>query len=161
MNMSLRMIQKPPVVFTKYDPSRVIGRYELAMVSGSHKSDLISWLWLSYSRSVLADVDPCMEANEGVAATVALLLARPMHARIDVRLMTEGYYELKEGDACLYLSETEAGDVFLYFFSPEKCRNRREACRIDLTDFGSDAAAYFIATLFDSYTGIVRLYEKN
>ena len=155
------MIQKPPVIFTQYAPSGVISRSELALALSSRESDAIPWLWLSYGRSVLADVEPCMEANEGAAATVALLSTYPMHSRIDVRPMPGGYFELKAGDACLYLSETEAGDVFLYFFPPEKCCNRRDACRIDLTDFGSDAAAYFIATLFDSHTSIVKFYEKN
>lgn len=161
MYMSLRMIQKPPVIFTQYDPSGVIGRSELALALGSRESDALPWLWLSYGHSVLAEMDPCMEANEGAAATADLLSAYPMHSRIDVKAMPEGYYELKAGEACLFLSETETGDVFLYFFSPKKLCNRSDEYRIDLTDFGSEAAAYFIATLFDSYTSIVRLYERN
>ena len=67
MYMSLRMIQKPPVIFTQYDPSGVIGRSELALALGSRKSDALPWLWLSYGHSVLAEMDPCMEANEGAA----------------------------------------------------------------------------------------------
>ena len=70
-------------------------------------------------------------------------------------------YELKLGDISLYLSETNEGDVFLYFFSPEKSFNRKEECRIDLTDYGSDASAYFIATVFESYNSIVRYLETN
>lgn len=70
-------------------------------------------------------------------------------------------YELMVGDTSLYLSETDEGDVFLYFFSPEKSINRREECRIDLTDFGSDAAAYFIATIFESYIPVVRYFDTN
>lgn len=161
MYMSLRMIQKPPVIFTQYDPSGVIGRSELSLALGPLKKDALPWLWLSYGRSVLADADHCMEANEGAAATASLLSGYPIHSRINVRPMPDGYYELKAGDVCLFLSETEAGDVFLYFFSPEKYCNRHDEYRIDLTDFGSETAAYFIATLFDSYTSIVRLYEMN
>ena len=104
MYMSLRMIQKPPVIFTQYDPSGVIGRSELALALGSRKSDALPWLWLSYGHSVLAEMDPCMEANEGAAATADLLSAYPMHSRIDVKAMPEGYYELKAGEACLFLA---------------------------------------------------------
>ena len=155
------MIQKPPVIFTQYDPSGVIGRSELALALGSRKSDALPWLWLSYGHSVLAEMDPCMEANEGAAATADLLSAYPMHSRIDVKAMPEGYYELKAGEACLFLSETETGDVFLYFFSPEKNYNRRDECRIDLTDYGSDAAAYFVNTVFSAYKRITNYYETN
>ena len=97
-----------------------------------------------------------VEANEGSAATLALTSCYKSLSQMDVSHLPEGSFELRVGDACLYLTETEAGDVFLYFFSPEQCFNRCEECRIDLTDFGSDAAACFIATLFDSYGRIVR-----
>ena len=158
MSICLQMIQKSPVVFTQYDPASVINHTDLTFVSGraSHRSQAISWLWLCYGRSVLADVDPCMEANEGAAATLALTSCYKSLSQMDVSHLPEGSFELRVGDACLYLTETEAGDVFLYFFSPEPCFNRCEECRIDLTDFGSDAAACFIATLFDSYRRIVR-----
>lgn len=161
--MCLQLIQKPPVIFTQYNPANAISTTDLASALGraSRRSEAVSWLWLSYGRSVLADVDPCMEANEGAAATIALTSCYKSLSRMEINRMSGDSYELKIGDACLYLTETEAGDVFLYFFSPEKFFNRREECRIDLTDFGSDAAAYFIATIFDSYERITGYYETT
>ncbi len=161
MSMFLQMIQKPPVVFTQYDPARVISQSELAMVRGSRTRDAISWLWLSYGCAVLDDVDPCMEVNEGVAAIIAFTSCYRSLSNMDVNQIQGSGYELKVGDASLYLSETDKGDVFLYFFSPEKPFNRREECRIDLTNFGSDVSAYFIATLFDAYKSIERYFERN
>ena len=163
MSMCLQMIQKPPVIFTQYDPAEAISFNDLvfALSKASRRSEAISWLWISYGRSVLADVDPCMEANEGAAATIAFTFCDKSLSRMEVNQIQGDSFELKMGGGCLYLTETEAGDVFLYFFSPEKHFNRREECRIDLTDFGSDAAAYFIATIFDSYERITRYYEIN
>ena len=156
MSMCLQMIQKPPVVFTKYD-----SHSDLVLALNSRRNDAIFWLWLSYGRAVLDDVDPCMEANEGVAATIAFTSCYKSLSKMEVNQMPGSNYELKVGDTSLYLSETDEGEVFLYFFSPEKSINRREECRIDLTDFGSDAAAYFIATVFESYKPIVRYLETN
>ena len=161
MSMCLQMIQKPPVVFTKYDPAKVISHSDLVLALNSRRSDAISWLWLSYGRAVLDDVNPCMEANEGAAATIAFTSYYKSLSKMEVNQMPGSNYELKVGDTSLYLSETDEGDVFLYFFSPEKSFSRREECRIDLTDFGSDAAAYFIATVFESYKPIVRYLETN
>ena len=161
MSMRLQMLQKPPVVFAQYNPAKVISPSELAAALRSQREDAIIWLWLSYSRTVLDDVDPCMEANEGAATTIALASRYPGLSHMEVRKVRSNTYELRLAGAGLYLSETEAGDVFLYFFSPKKLCNRSDEYRIDLTDFGSEAAAYFIATLFDSYTSIVRLYESN
>ena len=161
MPMCLQMIQKPPVVFTQYDPAKIISHSDLALVLGSRRSDAISWLWLSYGRAVLDDVAPCMEANEGAAATIAFTSCYKSLSKMEVKQMWGSNYELMVGDTSLYLSETDEGDVFLYFFSPEKSINRREECRIDLTDFGSDAAAYFIATVFESNKPIVRYLETN
>ena len=161
MPMCLQMIQKPPVVFTQYDPAKIISHSDLALVLGSRRSDAISWLWLSYGRAVLDDVDPCMEANEGAAATIAFTSCYKSLSKMEVKQMWGSNYELMVGDTSLYLSETDEGDIFLYFFSPEKSINRREECRIDLTDFGSDAAAYFIATIFESYKPIVRYLETK
>lgn len=161
MSMCLQMIQKPPVVFTQYDPAKIISHSDLALVLGSRRSDAISWLWLSYGRAVLDDVDPCMEANEGAAATIAFTSCYKSLSKMEVKQIWGSNYELMVGDTSLYLSETDEGDVFLYFFSPEKSINRREECRIDLTDFGSDAAAYFIATIFESYKPVVRYFDTN
>ena len=154
--MCLQMIQKPPVVFTKYDPAKVISHSDLVLALNSRRSDAISWLWRSYGRAVLDEVDPCMEANEGVAATIAFTSCYKSLSKMEVNQMPGSNYELKVGDTGLSLSETDEGEVFLYFFSPEKSINRREECRIDLTDFGSDAAAYFIAKVVESYKPIVR-----
>lgn len=62
-------------------------------------------------------------------------------------------YELKVGDTSLYLYETDEGEVFLYFFSPEKSINRREECRIDLTDFGSDAVRRTLSSAISGKVG--------
>jgi len=73
MSMRLQMLQKPPVIFTQYAPSWVISPTELERsIHVASRSEAISWLWISYSRSILAEVDPCMEANEGVDATIKL-----------------------------------------------------------------------------------------
>ena len=159
--MCLQMIQKPPVVFTKYDPAKVISHSDLVLALYSRRNDAISWLWLSYGRAVLDDVDPCMEANEGAAATIAFTSCYKSLSKMEVNQMPGSNYELKVGDTSLYLFETDEGDVFLYFFSPEKSFSRREECRIDLTDYGSDASAYFIATVFESYNSIVRYLETS
>ena len=155
------MLQKPPVIFTQYAPSRVISSTELATSRriSTSRNGAISWLWASYGCSILAEVDPCMEANEGAAATLAFTSRYKSLSRMAVTRTHRDSYELKLGDASLYLTETEAGDVFLYFFSPDKYYYRREEYRIDLTDFGSDAAAYFIATMFGSYESLVDYYE--
>ena len=161
MSMLLQMIQKTPVVFTQYDPERVISQSELALARGSQRCDALAWLWLSYGRAVLAGVEPCMEANEGVAATIAYSACYKSLSTMTVRQMQGACFELKVGDASLFLSETEEGNIFLYFFTPEKYYNRCEECRIDLTDFSSDAAEYFIATRFDSYKSVERYFEGN
>lgn len=163
MPMRLQMLQKPPVIFTRYEPSWVINPTELAssIYSSASRSEAISWLWISYSRSILAEVDPCMEANEGAAATINLALVSPGLSRMKVFKTNDGCYELTIGEARLYLCETKAGDVLLYFFSPDRYGNRCEEYRIDLTDYGADAAAYFIATVFDSYKCIADYYEMN
>ena len=166
---TLQMLQKPPVVFTRHDPAKVLGPVDWAYALGraSRRSEVAIWLWMCYGRSILAEVDPCMEANEGAAATLALTRRDKSLSRMEVSRIsgeTDGFesfpetYEMKIGDARLYLTETEAGDVFLYFFRPDR-HPLREERRIDLTDFGSDAAAYFIATLFRSYESIARYYE--
>ena len=163
MSMRLQMLQKPPVIFTQYSPSWVISPTELARsIHGSaSRGEAISWLWISYSRSILAEVDPCMEANEGADATIKLASSCQCLSRMKVSWMSDGFYELSNGKASLYLCETDSGDVFLYFFPPKGYCNRCEATRIDLTDYGTDAAAYFIATVFDSYELITNYYETN
>ena len=132
MPLRLQMLHKPPVIFTQYAPSWVITPTELAMSRrlSSSRNEAISWLWVGYGRSILAEVDPCMEANEGAAATIALTTRYKSLSRMEVTRTHRDSYELKLGDACLYLTENEAGDVFLYFFSPDKYYYRREECRL-------------------------------
>ena len=69
MSMRLQMIQKSPVIFTQYDPARAISESDWAIALGVRQDDAVPWLWISYGRAILDDADPCMEANEGVAAT--------------------------------------------------------------------------------------------
>ena len=160
--MRLQMLQKPPVIFTQYAPSWVISPTELERsIHIASKSEAISWLWISYSRSILAEVDPCMEANEGVDATIKLASGYQGLSQMKVSRMIDGSYKLSNGMASLYLSETNSGEVFLYFFPPKGYGNGCSACRIDLTDYGTDAAAYFIATVFNSYERIADYYETN
>ena len=160
--MRLQMLQKPPVIFTQYAPSWVISPTELERsIHIASRSEAISWLWISYSRSILADVDSCMEANEGVDATIKLASGYQGLSQMKVSWMNDGSYKLSNGMASLYLTETDSGEMFLYFFPPKGYGNRCAACRIDLTDYGADAAAYFIATVFDSYERIADYYETN
>lgn len=161
--MRLQMLLKPPVIFTQYAPSWVISPTELSMAieGSSNRDEAIAWLWVSYSRSILSEVDPCMEANEGADATIKLASSFRCLSRMKAFQMSDGIYELSNGNANLYLCETDSGDVFLYFFPLTGYGYRCEASRIDLTDYGTDAAAYFIATVFDSYELITDYYESN
>ena len=163
MAMCLQMIQMPPVAFMQFDPAEVVNPSDLseALKWNCTKTDALSRIWLSYSRYVLSDASPCMAASEGAAAIVDYALEMGELGQMSVSRLTEGDYELKLGRACLYLSETEEGDVFLYFYSPLKKSNRKEECRLDLTDCGSDDAASFIATVFEAYGSIVDYYYNN
>lgn len=101
MSMRLQMLQKPPVVFAQYNPAKVISPSELAAALRSQREDAIIWLWLSYSRTVLDDVDPCMEANEGAAATIALASRYPGLSHMAVRRVRSNTYELRLAGAGL------------------------------------------------------------
>lgn len=160
MTLQLQMIQKPPVVFSHYDPCTAISDSDLAYALkwSAFKEDAIARLWLSYSRNVLSDVDPCMEANDGAAATIAYTAHYESLKDMRVNHPERDCHELIVGNATLYLVEDE-GDVFLYFLSPYRLCNRWENCRIDLSDYSSDASAYFIATVFEAYEHINRFYE--
>ena len=125
------------------------------------KTDALSRLWLSYSRYVFSNADPYMVANEGAEAIIDYVEGIGELGQVSVSRLSEGDYELRLGRASLYLSETEEGDVFLYFYSPLKKSNRREECRLDLTECGSDDAACFIATVFEAYGSIVDYYYNN
>ena len=152
MSMRLQMLQKPPVIFTQYEPARAISAEDKAFAD--QHSDAIPWLWLSYSRFVLEDNEPCMEPNEGLELTIAYALQYKELKDLKVKRLDTHSYELKVGTASLFLSESNEGDVYLYFFTPEHYYNRCEDRRLDLTGYSSDASAYFIATIFAAYNKI-------
>ena len=162
--MRLQMMQKPPVVFTLYDPAKVISQTEYDVKHCSRRAESITRIWCNYARTVLDDAEPCMEANEGAFATLSLASRYKSLSGMEVRNIrrtTGECYELKRGNARLWLSETEAGDVFLDFYPPDGTPGFIEDCTIDLTDFGSDTAAYFISTVFESYEYIVNEYCRQ
>lgn len=161
MSMRLQMIQKSPVIFTQYDPARAISESDRAIALGVRQDDAVPWLWISYGRAVLADVDPCMEANEGVAATLSFSSHYKDLSGMEVIPVSGKCYKLMLGKATLFLSESAEGDLFLYFFPPGKYINSRETCRIDLTDYSSETAAYFISMLFSVYGRITDYYKTN
>lgn len=163
MAMCLQMIQMPPVAFMQFDPAEVVNPSDLseALRWNCSKTDALSRLWLSYSRYVFSNADPYMVANEGAEAIIDYVEGMGELGQVSVSRLSEGDYELRLGRASLYLSETEEGDVFLYFYSPLKKSNRREECRLDLTECGSDDAACFIATVFEAYGSIVEYYYNN
>ena len=162
MTPRLQMLQKPPVVFSQRDPLVAIGEKDLAyaLKLSAFKEDAIARLWLIYSQSILSDVDPCMEANDGAAATIASTADYESLKSLKVSHPWQNRYELMVGEATLYLVE-EDGDVFLYFLSPDRLCNQWENCRIELSDYSSDASAYFIATVFDAYERIKLFYETR
>ena len=158
MSMRLQMLQKPPVIFTQYEPSRAISAEDKAFAK--QKTNAVPWLWLSYSRYVLEDNDPCMEPNEGLELTIAYALQYKALKELKVKRLDVHTYELKLCTASLYLTETNEGDFFLYFFTPEHYCNLREDRRLDLTGYSSDASAYFIATIFAAYNK-VKQYSQS
>ena len=158
MSITLQMLQKPPVIFTQYEPARAISAEDEAFAK--QHSDAIPWLWLSYSRYVLEDNEPCMEPNEGLELTIAYALQYKALKELKVKRLDAQSYELKLGTASLYLTETNEGDIFLYFFPPEHYCNLREDRRLDLTGYSSDASAYFIATIFAAYNK-VKQYSQS
>ena len=158
MSMRLQMLQKPPVIFTQYEPARAISAEEKAFAK--QHSNALPWLWLSYSRFVLEDNDPCMELNEGLELTIAYALQYKALKELKVKRLDAQSYELKLGTASLFLTESNEGDVYLYFFTPEHYCNLREDRRLDLTGYSSDASANFIATIFAAYNK-VKQYSQS
>ena len=158
MSMKLQMLQKPPVIFIQYEPERAISAEDMAFAK--QHSNALPWLWFSYSRFVLEDNDPCMEPNEGLELTIAKALRYEGLKDLKVRRMDTQSYELMLGDATLYLTETDEGDIFLCFFTPELYSNLKEDRRLDLTGYSSDASAYFIATVFAAYNK-VKQYSQS
>lgn len=159
MSMRLQMLQKPPVIFTQYDPARAISAEEKAFAK--QHSNALSWLWLSYSRFILEDNEPCMEPNEGLELTIAYALQYEKLKELKVKRLDKQSYELKLGKASLYLTETDEGDIFLYFFTPEHYCNQKEDRRLDLTGYSSDASAYFIATIFAAYNKVQQYSQSE
>ena len=159
MSMTLQMLQKPPVIFTQYEPSRAISAEDKAFAK--QHSDAIPWLWLSYSRFVLEDNEPCMEPNEGLELTIAYALQYKELKDLKVKRLDAQSYELKLGTASLFLTESNEGDVYLYFFTPEHYCNLREDRRLDLTGYSSDASANFIATIFAAYNKVKQYCQSE
>ena len=159
MSMRLQMLQKPPVIFTQYEPARAISAED--KVFAKQHSDAIPWLWLSYSRFVLEDNEPCMEPNEGLELTIAYALQYKELKDLKVKRLDAHSYELKLGTASLFLTESNEGDVYLYFFTPEHYCNLREDRRLDLTGYSSNASANFIATIFAAYNKVKQYCQSE
>ena len=155
--MTLRLIQKPPVVFTPYDPAAVLE--PSAFAEAARTGNPLPLLWAEYGRAVLSDVDPCMESNDGAWPTVSFARRQPGMGGLDAWCLPGGSLELVSEGASLYLRETQDGDVTLMFLPPDDPRCGGEEFRIDLSDYGSDAAGYFIATLFAGRGRIARLLD--
>ena len=160
MSQSLKLVQKPPVVFYLVDPAVAFSSCEirglLSRGLGEERTFLL--LWAQYCRFLLSQVEPCMEANEGAKITVEYLLKGSDSSGTTAIWEGEDCCILRRGDAVLYLQgAADKGDVMLYFLPPDHDYSYREACRIDLSDYGSDAAAQFVAATLGSW-GKVRNY---
>ena len=101
-----------------------------------------------------------MEPNEGLELTMAYALQYKELKDMKVKRLDKQSYELRLGKASLYLAETDEGDIFLYFFTPEHYCNLREDRRLNLTGYSSDASACFIATIFAAYNK-VKQYSQS
>ena len=160
MQIRLQMLMKAPVVFTQYNPPKVIDSKCVADALGrsNSKEDAISRLWAAYGRALLSDVDPCMEANEGVRAMLERLseLRRlsenPSLSGMSVCWVAPGCYSIAVNGACLYLYENPCREVFVSF-----PLHGAETETIDLSDYGSDAAVSFLSTIIGAYTDIEQL----
>ena len=154
MQIRLQMLMKAPVVFTQYDPSKVIDSESVADAIGrsGSREDAISRLWAAYGRAVLSEVDPCMEANEGVRAMLECLSVDPSLSDMNVRWAAPGCYSIAVNGACLYLYEKQRGEVSVSFPI-----HGAETETIDLSDYSSDAAACFLSTIIGAYTDIEQL----
>ena len=163
MAMRLQLVQMPPAAFILPDPAQVVSPSELseALRWDCSRPDALSRLWLSYSRHVLSEAEPCPAVNGGADATVDWLRSMDEAEKVSVTCLSEGNYRLSLGRADLCLSETEEGDVYLYFCSPRRRPGRGKECRLDLTDCGSDDAAGFIAAALSAYDSIVNFYNNR
>lgn len=148
--MTLSMRQKPPVIFFPFPVERVIDREisELVEAGVAGREALFPACWMDYGRSLLASVEPCIEPNEGVAAIVDSLAGRRDLPELTVAWMTNRICALSLEGRCLYLSETFDGDVLLFFAYPGTRLPGMMSSRLDLTDYGTETAASFIAAVF-------------
>ena len=153
---SLRMTLKPPVAFSLPAPGSILSDEDVRRIAerGFGRERTICLVWSLYCRCVLSQTDPCMEPGEGAEAVITHL--RPNDC-ICVEHAGAGCYILRQSGKELYLEETGAGGLMLYFLPPERYYNRTDECRVDLSDYGPEAAALFIAAAFGSY-GMVRRY---
>lgn len=157
MQIRLQMLMKAPVVFTQRDPSVVLGDECLADILGCCRTreEAAARLWAAYGRTVLSEVDPCMEANDGISATLECLSHYPTLSEMSVRWVAPGCYSLWLHGAGLHLYENPRRELSVSFSFPGK-----DTEAIDVTDYSSDAAAYFIATLFGAWSGIERFLDS-
>ena len=148
--MTLSMRQKPPVIFFEYPVAGVIDKEisEQVEAGAAGRESLFPACWMDYSRSLLASVEPCMEPNEGVEAIVESLIGRSDLPGLAVAWMTNRICALSLDGRYLYLSETFDGDVLLFFAYPGTRLPGMMTSRLDLTDYGTETAASFIAAVF-------------
>lgn len=161
MFLSLRMIQKPPVVFYPATPMAVLSRGDVEgfLSRGLGRERVFSLVWALYCRTLLSQVDPCMEAADGVKETVRRLFQWREAGELTVTWKDDTCCTLRYQDVVLYLLEKEDhGALLLYFLPPEKFFNQRDECRVDLSDYGPDAAVQLIATAFACYKSIYHFF---
>lgn len=161
MQMTLSMRPKPPVIFFPFPVERVIDKEicELVEAGVVGREILFPACWMDYGRSLLASVEPCMEPNEGVAAIVDSLAGRRDLPGLSVTWMTNRICALSLEGRRLYLSETFDGDVFLFFAYPGTRLPGMSLSHLDLTDYGTETAASFIAAVFHAIPAVTSYVE--
>ena len=150
--MRLQMTMIPPAVFTPYDPSDVISSEERARAL--RDGFPLPSLWLSLSRRMLEDNACCMEANGGAEETLSCAARRRDLSGMKVSRCGRGRFMLTHREITLYLEEGMEGDLLLFFLNPARHGVRKEQWSLELTGFGSDTAAAFLAAVFASYEKI-------
>ena len=161
--MTLSMRQKPPVIFFPFPVERVIDKEigELVEAGGASRETLFPVCWMDYGRSLLALVEPCMEPNEGVASIVDSLIGRRDLPGLTVTWMTNRICALSLEGRRLYLSESFDGEVFLFFAHPGTKLPGTSSSRLELSDYGTEIAASFIAAVFHSIQTVTCYMELN
>lgn len=157
--MRLRMTMMPPAVFFPYNPSDVISPEERAFaLRGGFP---LPSLWLSLSRRMLEDNAVCMEANGGAEETLSFAARRRDLSGMKVNRCGRGCFVLTLRGINIYLEGSMEGDLLLFFLDPA-CRGvRKEEWSLELTGFGSDTAAAFLAAVFGSYEKISQFVAKG